>query len=178
MGRDQRRPGSAVGGAFRQLLPVFIPSALFMADFTEFPSLSSAQASPIKSELRISTGTVSPATEVKMSGRKPKADGTIEAKTDAKEMKQGAKESKAETKVEATNAEANELEAELNHDFDREDVATVGGLVLAEFGRVPRSGEQIRVNGYDLFVEQVLRRRVKRVSVRRVRGEPPAESLS
>lgn len=71
-----------------------------------------------------------------------------------------------------------ELEAELNHDFDREDVATVGGLVLAEFGRVPRSGEQIRVNGYDLFVEQVLRRRVKRVSVHRVRGEPPAESLS
>ena len=71
-----------------------------------------------------------------------------------------------------------ELEAELNHDFDREDVATVGGLVLAEFGRVPKSGEQIRVNGYDLVVEQVARRRVKRVSVRRVQGEPPAEPAS
>ena len=67
-----------------------------------------------------------------------------------------------------------ELEAELQHDFDREDVATVGGLVLAEFGRVPRTGEAIRVNGYELFVEQVFRRRVKRVSVRRVQGEPPA----
>jgi magnesium and cobalt transporter len=70
-----------------------------------------------------------------------------------------------------------ELEAELQHDFDREDVATVGGLVLAEFGRVPRTGEAIRVNGYELFVEQVFRRRVKRVSVRRVQGEPPAEQL-
>ncbi len=71
-----------------------------------------------------------------------------------------------------------ELEAELHHDFEREDVATVGGLVLAEFGRVPRTGEKIRVNGYELFVEQVLRRRVKRVSVRRVHGEPPAEPVA
>jgi CBS domain containing-hemolysin-like protein len=68
-----------------------------------------------------------------------------------------------------------ELEAELGHDFGREDVATVGGLVLAEFGRVPRSGERIRVNGYEVFVEQVLRRRVRRVSVRRVDGEAAAE---
>ena len=29
----------------------------------------------------------------------------------------------------------------LGHSFDREDVSTVGGLVLAEFGRVPRVGE-------------------------------------
>ena len=33
-----------------------------------------------------------------------------------------------------------ELEALLGHSFDREDVSTVGGLVLAEFGRVPASG--------------------------------------
>ena len=36
-----------------------------------------------------------------------------------------------------------ELEGVLGHSFDREDVSTVGGLVLAEFGRVPRSGEAI-----------------------------------
>jgi CBS domain containing-hemolysin-like protein len=43
---------------------------------------------------------------------------------------------------------------------------------------VPRTGEAIRVNGYELFVEQVFRRRVKRVSVRRVQGEPPAEPVA
>ena len=41
-----------------------------------------------------------------------------------------------------------ELEAALGHSFDRDDVSTVGGLVLAEFGRVPRSGESIDVEGY------------------------------
>jgi len=61
-----------------------------------------------------------------------------------------------------------ELEAVLGHGFDREDVSTVGGLVLAEFGRVPRGGETIDVQGYRLTVEQVVRRRVKRVSVFRL----------
>ena len=35
----------------------------------------------------------------------------------------------------------------LGHSFDREDVSTVGGLVLAEFGRVPRAGEAIDLRG-------------------------------
>ncbi|MEO7985159.1 MAG: hemolysin family protein [Gemmatimonadales bacterium] len=60
-----------------------------------------------------------------------------------------------------------ELEATLGHSFDREDVSTVGGLVLAEFGRVPRAGETIDLQGYRLLVEQVVRRRVRRVAVRR-----------
>jgi magnesium and cobalt transporter len=55
----------------------------------------------------------------------------------------------------------------LGHSFHREDVSTVGGLVLAEFGRVPRSGEAIDLNGYRLVVEQVVRRRVRRVAVYR-----------
>ena len=60
-----------------------------------------------------------------------------------------------------------ELEAALGHSFDRDDVSTVGGLVLAEFGRVPRSGESIDLGGYRLVVEHVVRRRVKRVGVHR-----------
>ena len=43
-----------------------------------------------------------------------------------------------------------ELEGVLGHSFDREDVSTVGGLVLAEFGRVPRAGESIDLQGYRL----------------------------
>jgi CBS domain containing-hemolysin-like protein len=60
-----------------------------------------------------------------------------------------------------------ELESALGHDFGRDDVSTVGGLVLAEFGRVPRSGESIDVEGFRLVVEHVLRRRVKRIGVYR-----------
>jgi CBS domain containing-hemolysin-like protein len=65
-----------------------------------------------------------------------------------------------------------ELESALGHNFDRDDVSTVGGLVLAEFGRVPRSGESIDVEGYRLVVEHVVRRRVKRIGVHR----PPVEA--
>jgi magnesium and cobalt exporter, CNNM family len=64
-----------------------------------------------------------------------------------------------------------ELESALGHSFDRDDVSTVGGLVLAEFGRVPRSGESIDVEGYRVVVEHVVRRRVKRIAVHR----PPLE---
>ncbi|HEU5168991.1 MAG TPA: hemolysin family protein [Gemmatimonadales bacterium] len=61
-----------------------------------------------------------------------------------------------------------ELEGVLGHRFAREDVSTVGGLVLAEFGRVPRTGEVIEVDGFQMVADQVVRRRVRRVLVRRV----------
>ena len=58
-----------------------------------------------------------------------------------------------------------DLEAELDHDFGQEQVATVGGLVLAEFGRVPRAGEERLIDGWRFVIEVVARRRVGRVSV-------------
>ena len=66
-----------------------------------------------------------------------------------------------------------ELEGVLGHSFGREDVSTVGGLVLAEFGRVPRAGETLDLDGYRLVVEQVIRRRVRRVQVFRPAVEAP-----
>jgi CBS domain containing-hemolysin-like protein len=66
-----------------------------------------------------------------------------------------------------------ELEALLGHTFAREDVSTVGGLVLAEFGRVPRTGEAMDLQGYRLVVEQVVRRRVRRVSFQRIAEVAP-----
>lgn len=60
-----------------------------------------------------------------------------------------------------------ELEARLGHSFQREDLATVGGLALDLFGRVPRSGERTEVDGYEIVAEQVARRRVRRVLVTR-----------
>jgi CBS domain containing-hemolysin-like protein len=70
-----------------------------------------------------------------------------------------------------------ELEATLGHSFDREDVSTVGGLVLAEFGRVPKAGEAIDLQGYRLLVEQVVRRRVRRVAVRRPAVRTPLDGV-
>ena len=63
-----------------------------------------------------------------------------------------------------------DLETEIGHDFDREDVATVGGLVFAELGRVPRSGETVEVDGWRFVADLVIRRRVRRVAV-----WPPAD---
>lgn len=61
-----------------------------------------------------------------------------------------------------------ELEALFHQDLGRDDVSTVGGLILAQLGRVPRAGDQVQVGEIELRVEQVGRRRVRRVLARRV----------
>ena len=66
-----------------------------------------------------------------------------------------------------------ELEALFQQDLGHEDVSTVGGLVLAQLGRVPRAGDRIRVGDVELQVEQVSRRRVRRVLARRITVESP-----
>lgn len=68
-----------------------------------------------------------------------------------------------------------ELEAVLEHHFGHEDVDTVGGLALALFGRVPRPGEAVEVDGFRIVAEQVARRRVRRVHVQRIHVEPVDE---
>ncbi len=74
-----------------------------------------------------------------------------------------------------------DLEAELGHNFAREDVSTVGGLVLTLFGRVPRPGETLELDGFRLTVDQVVRRRIRRVTLAQVVGSAaaaPAEPSS
>jgi len=44
--------------------------------------------------------------------------------------------------------------------------------VLAEFGRVPRQGEKVTVDVYEFTVDQVARRRIRRLTVHRL--EPSA----
>jgi magnesium and cobalt transporter len=66
-----------------------------------------------------------------------------------------------------------DLEAELDHHFGREDVGTVGGLVLALAGRVPRTGETLTVGDIQITVDVVARRRVRRATFRRI--PPPVE---
>ena len=61
-----------------------------------------------------------------------------------------------------------DLSEVIGADFQREDIATVGGLVYDAFGRVPRAGEAITVSGFRVVVERVRRRRIERVYFERV----------
>jgi len=65
-----------------------------------------------------------------------------------------------------------DLSAVLGVSLVREEVSTVGGLIYAELGRVPRPGEELRVAGFRVVVEQVARRRIIRVYFERL--EPVA----
>ena len=64
-----------------------------------------------------------------------------------------------------------ELEDLLGTSFDGEDVTTVGGLIYAQLGRVPRSGEEFRLGEFRVVVEKVVRRRVHRVYFERMTAD-------
>jgi CBS domain containing-hemolysin-like protein len=59
-----------------------------------------------------------------------------------------------------------------------EDISTLGGLIYAELGHVPSAGETLTIGGYRVVVEQVLRRRIGRVSIERLPEAPAAESAA
>jgi putative hemolysin len=61
-----------------------------------------------------------------------------------------------------------ELSSALGHRFEREDVATVGGLIFQALGRVPRAGEELTLDGFRIVVERVTRRRIERVYFERL----------
>jgi len=63
------------------------------------------------------------------------------------------------------------LEAPLS---EQSDVGTVGGLVAALFGRIPRAGERLDYRGFTLEVVDAERKRVNRVRLRRKPAETPA----
>jgi CBS domain containing-hemolysin-like protein len=64
-----------------------------------------------------------------------------------------------------------ELSELLSQDFERDDLATVGGLVYELFGRVPRAGESVQVGSYRIVVERVRRRGVERVYFERLQPQ-------
>ncbi len=61
-----------------------------------------------------------------------------------------------------------DLSEKLDHDFRREDVTTVGGLIFELVGRVPRAGESLNVGPFRVIVERVVRRKIERVFLERV----------
>lgn len=61
-----------------------------------------------------------------------------------------------------------DLSDALQHDFTRDDVSTVGGLVLELLGRVPRAGETLTIGPFRAIVERVVRRKIERVFLERL----------
>ena len=68
-----------------------------------------------------------------------------------------------------------DLSEMLGQTVERDDVTTVGGLVYSELGRVPKPGEELRIEGFRVVVEQIIRRRIRRVYFERT---PPTTSAS
>ncbi|MFL5579338.1 MAG: hemolysin family protein, partial [Gemmatimonadaceae bacterium] len=64
----------------------------------------------------------------------------------------------------------------VGHRFEADEVATVGGLVYTQLGRVPRPGEQFVLDGFRVVVERVKRRRIERVYFERVAPETDTEA--
>jgi CBS domain containing-hemolysin-like protein len=49
---------------------------------------------------------------------------------------------------------------------------TLGGFIYSELGRVPSPGDRVESGGLELIVDQVIRRRIRRVRARRIEPEP------
>ena len=69
-----------------------------------------------------------------------------------------------------------ELSDLVGHDFHRDGVTTVGGLVYELLGRVPESGESFTLDGFRVVIERVVKRRVERVYFER--AEEMSERVS
>ena len=68
-----------------------------------------------------------------------------------------------------------EVHDRLGVEIEREGFETVGGYLLSNLGRMPYVGERFEVDGLDVEVLEVERRRIAKVRLRRAAGAPPAE---
>jgi CBS domain containing-hemolysin-like protein len=60
---------------------------------------------------------------------------------------------------------------------DSEVYNSIGGLVFNDLGRLPKRGDKINVNGYELRVESVRENRIVLVRVRERHGHGTAEPV-
>ncbi|MEO7520982.1 MAG: hemolysin family protein [Gemmatimonas sp.] len=61
-----------------------------------------------------------------------------------------------------------DLSESVGHDFRRDDVSTVGGLILELLGHVPRAGESLTIGPFRVIAERVVRRKIERVYLERI----------
>ena len=70
----------------------------------------------------------------------------------------------------AAKVNVDEVKERLGIEVEREGFETVGGYLLSHLGRMPYVGERFQVDGLDVEVLEVERRRIAKVRLRR--GEP------
>jgi CBS domain containing-hemolysin-like protein len=64
-----------------------------------------------------------------------------------------------------------EVNEALGTDFESQDFETIGGIVLGRLGRVPETGDEVRLDGYLLRVDEVDGPRVAQVVIREASEE-------
>ena len=70
-----------------------------------------------------------------------------------------------------------EINARLGTELSTEgDFETIGGFILTQLGRVPATGEDVKVNGFKLTVEEATARRVEKVRIVRMSEEEEENS--
>jgi magnesium and cobalt exporter, CNNM family len=69
-----------------------------------------------------------------------------------------------------------ELNETLDWDLPKKDYETVGGLILSVLGRIPRPGEQIELDRYELSVVDADERRILKVKVKARDRSPQSET--
>jgi CBS domain containing-hemolysin-like protein len=55
---------------------------------------------------------------------------------------------------------------------------SIGGFVFAELGRLPKRGDTVQSNGYQIRVESVRENRIEAVRIREKRAEPAKETAT
>ena len=61
-------------------------------------------------------------------------------------------------------------------DLPKQADETLGGFIYSELGRVPSPGDRLESGGLELVVDQVVRRRIRRVRARKLTVEPEVET--
>ena len=64
----------------------------------------------------------------------------------------------------------------LNLPIDTDAYNSIGGFVFAELGRLPKRGDTVTANGYQIRVESVRENRIEAVRIREKRAEPAQEA--
>ena len=62
----------------------------------------------------------------------------------------------------------NDVNEELELAIDTEEVDTIGGYVTLLMGKMPISGDEVRINGYVVIVEDVTKNRITRLTIKKV----------
>jgi len=64
-------------------------------------------------------------------------------------------------------AELETIEDLFGVSFGEEDVRTIGGLILKKLGRIPKTGEKVRIDGFEITILESSRQRIHRVILRK-----------